>query len=493
MKWPRSIRKHAPETADPFTRDAVGRDLHDLADRLQPDDTFVRALEDTIRRAAAARARPPVHAGAFAQARRAWVRAGAPTRACATVATLLVLILGGVWAAPGARAGAGRLACLIPGLGIRDCDPVALVMATPATTTRDGMTATVTRLVSSGGQTRVRVEIVGIPAPPPADLPGGVKLTLLDDRGVAQGQVRGSSAQGILPAGTMGNGTFGYAVEGTFPALVGGTRAVTVRVTGAPPLGAWAIRVPVAPAGDATLATPGPGGAAVALHGVTLQVASVAADPGGLALRVTADADPATGVVQAIRRDLYPGYLELRDDRGRTYRERQPPYPDVPGNTVGPLTSDVLLPPLPADVRAGTLIIPFVKLREPGASTAVTIPIGSRTMGELIPLDLPVTVGAYTFRVTGATLVDDRGPKIILKVDLGDWRDGRKLVEPGWATIDGRRVGGATRWAGDVSQAIELSLYPPQPVGNEVVLSFQEPIVAVQGPWELDVPLPGGR
>jgi hypothetical protein len=492
MSWFRHGPSDTAVHDDAVAGDPVGRDLRALADGLEPDDAFARALEARLRRVAASRGTRR-RVGFVARARCAWVGIGTPVRALATLATILTLLVGGAWAVPGARAGVGWLACLIPGLGIRDCDPAALVMAAPATTTRDGMTATVTRLISSGGQTRVRVEIVGIPAPPPAELPGGVKLALLDDQGVAQGQVRGSSAQGILPTGTMGNETFGYAIEGTFPALMGGTRAVTVRIAGPVPLGTWAIRVPVAPAGEAALAIPGPGGAAVALHGITLHVASVAADPGGLALRVIADADPATGVVQAIRRDLYPGYLELRDDRGRTYRERQPPYPDAPGNTAGPLTSDVLLPPLPADARAGTLLVPFVKLREPGTSTAVTIPIGSRPMGELITLDLPVTVGAHTFRVTGATLVDDRGPKIILKVDLGDWRGGRKLVEPGWATIDGRRAGGATRWGGDVSQAIELSIYPTQPVGNEVMLSFQEPVVAVVGPWELDVPLPGSR
>lgn len=466
--------------------------LHMLAEQLDPGERFVQGLEQTLRRQASRRAETPARPRVLARVHLAWARANAPSRYLTALATILVFVIGGLWASPEARAGAGQLACLIPGLGIRNCSPASLIMAAPVTAIRDGSTLTITRLLSADGETQVRAEISALPTPPPATLGGSARLTLVGADGRTNAPLRGTS-QGFMVSGPEPTTTFGYSVEGVFPALTPGTRAVVVRVEGPAPLGSWQVSVPVVVLGEAALAQPGPGGLPLALHGITLQVTSVAADRSGLALRVTADADPTLGVVQEIRRSDYPGYLELRDERGRTYRERQPPPRASWRNAAGPLTGDVLLPPLADDARSGTLIVPFVKLRESGGTATLRVPIASRPAGELIPLDIPLAVNGYAFRVIGATLVDDRGPKILLKVDLGEWREGRKLIEPGWAEIDGQRVGEASRWGGDVNQAFEITVRPPTPVGDEVVITFHEPIVAVQGPWEIDVPLPKQR
>ena len=492
MKPQRTTHEEEVAADAALVTNPMSHKLHTLAEQLEPDELFVQKLEQSLRRQVSHRAEIPARLGLVARLRLTWTRINAPARYLTAIATVLVFALGGLWASPEARAGAGQLACLIPGLGIRDCSPASLVMATPTTVSREGITLTVTRFLSADGETQIRAEFSSLPAPPPATLGGGVRLSLVGADGRVNAPPRGTS-QGLMVGGSEQAATFGYSIEGTFPALAPGTRTVVVRVEGPAPVGSWQVQVPVVALNEAALALPGPGGQPLTLHGITLQVTSVAVDRSGVALRVTADANPALGVVQEIRRSDYPGYLELRDEHGQTYRERQPPPRASWRNAAGPLTSDILLPPLSDDARSGTLIVPFVKLREPGGAATLRVPIASRPAGELIPLDIPLIVNGYAFRVIGATLVDDRGPKVLLKVDLGEWHEGRKLIEPGWAEIDGQRVGDANRWGGDVSQAFEITIRPPTPVGDEVVITFHEPIVAVQGPWAVDVPLPGKR
>ncbi len=480
----------------------VARDLRDLAATLDPEAAFVRDLERRLRAQAAARPRtgavPAADTANSATGRRGIARTRSLALRCAALVALALLVLGGgLWASPGARASAGRLACLLPGLGIGGCAPTTLVAARPVALARDGVTLTVTRLVADEGGTRVRVEIVGLPMPPAADLVGGVRLTLTDDAGRTLARARGSFGQGIIPLAAPPVAlptTFDYEVEATFAALDPNTRAVDIAVAGAAPLGTWAVRVPLVPVGEAALAPAREGAAGVTLHGITVRAARVAADPLGLGVQLTARADPAVGVVRGVRPDGARGGLVLRDDQGRQYPERQPGLDGHPADASGTLTDGALFPPPAADARAATLTVPFVIVQEAGGAATLAVPVAGHRAGDRLPVVGDVAIGPYHLRVTDVTLAqDNKGNwRLWFTLDLGDWSpDGRKLVGPGFASVDGGApVGCGATMQGDVSQEIRRCVELPDGADHDVAVTFRQPVVAVRGPWDLDVPLP---
>jgi len=97
----------------------VARDLRDLAATLDPEAAFIRDLEGRLRVQADARPRtgavPAAGTAKPAAGRRGIARTQSLALRCAALAALALLVLGGgLWASPGARASAGRLACLLP-------------------------------------------------------------------------------------------------------------------------------------------------------------------------------------------------------------------------------------------------------------------------------------------------------------------------------------------------------------------------------------------
>ena len=482
----------AHDSSDEAGTAPVARDLRDLAATLDPEAAFVRELEGGLRARAEARPRP-------APGRRLRARTKGVALRCAALAALALLVLGGgLWASPGARASAGRLACLLPGLGIGGCAPSTLVAARPVALARDGATLTVTRLVADEGGTRVRVEIRGLPAPPPADLVGAVRLTLADDAGRAPARARGAFGGGILPLAAPAVApptTFDYYLEATFAALDPGVRAVEVAVDGPLPIGTWRVRVPVVPAGEAALAPAREGPAGVTLHGITVRAASIAADPAGLGVQLNARADPAVGTVRGVRPDASRGALTLRDDHGRQDPERQPDLGQLPPDADGTLTAGALFPPPAADARAATLVVPFVVVQEAGGSATLAIPVAGHRAGERLPFAGDVAIGPYIMRVTDVTLAQDNKSnwRLWFTMAPGDWSsDGRKLVGPGFAAVDGGApTGCGTTMSGDVAQEIRRCVELPAGIEHDVMITFSQPVVAVRGPWELDVPLPG--
>jgi hypothetical protein len=497
----------APTPDDDAPRDAatapVARDLRDLAATLDPAAAFVRDLEGRLRAQADARPRPgderPSRAAQALSGPRGRARTRAVALRCAVLAALALLVLGGgLWASPGARASAGRLACLLPGLGIGGCAPTTIVAAHPVAVARDGVTLTVTRLVSDEGGTRVRVEISGLPMPPSADLVGGVRLGLTDDAGRAPTRARGSFGQGIVSLGAPPvalTTTFDYALEATFAALEPGTRAVDIAVDGGAPIGTWRVRVPVVPADEAALAPAREGAVGVTLHGITVRAASVAVDPLGLGVQLTARADPAVGVVRGVRPDASRGALVLQDDRGRQSPERQPDLGQRPPDASGVLTAGALFPPLAADAHAATLIVPLVLVQETGGAATLAIPVAGHRAGDRLPVDGVVLIGPYPMRVTDVTLAqDNKGNwRLWFTLDLGDWSPaGRKLVGPGVASVDGGApVGCGATLGGDVAQETRRCVELPGGPDRDVTVTFSQPVVAVRGPWALEVPLPG--
>lgn len=414
----------------------------------------------------------------------------------ASVASVIILIAATtLWVSPGARASVAQLACLVPGLGIRDCAAASLVAAEPVSITRDGATFTVLALLSSGGQTIVRVEVTGLPAPP-TDAPspvGQLTLTLRDTDGQSYQRVR-YGGQGIIPRAAP-DGTLGVSAESVFAALNPDTRAVEVELTAPTAVGDWRVRVPVAPVADAALPTAQEGGAGVTLHGVTVRVTSVAADRRGLAVQLLAQAASADRLV---RGDLggmrYGRRLTLRDDQGRSWVEL-PPAHRLELALSGSVTDEALFAPLPAGVTGATLTIPFVTVEEVGEAAALRVPLAGRQVGDQFAASDDFILGGFRVRVTNITLAEDNKGNRRLWFDLtgGEWADGRKFVAPGGVGLDGVDRGCGASYRGDVSQITRLCVSLPPGYGDEVTVTLRNPIVAISGPWEIAVPIPAKR
>ena len=125
--------------------------LHNLCIRLaqtkpQADDAFRQTLEARVVAAATRRTVMPHPSAKTRQARRE-IRARS---ARAAAVALVILGLGvGLWAASPARARLQRVACYVPGLGIRSCNEPGLIAPQPVSISRDGITLAVTHVISS--------------------------------------------------------------------------------------------------------------------------------------------------------------------------------------------------------------------------------------------------------------------------------------------------------------------------------------------------------
>lgn len=424
-----------------------------------------------------------------------WNRSRLPLFRLASAALIVLLILGTtLWLSPGARARAGQLACLVPGLGIRDCNAANLVAAAPVSVTRGGVTATILALLSADGQTIVRVEVTGLPVPASTDpSPAGpLTLSLRDDAGRSYPGVRGYTQGGIIPSGDRT--ALGVSAERAFAALDPAVRLVEVTLNGPPTVGNWQIQVPVVPVQEAALPTAQGGGAGVTLHDITVRVTSVAADRRGLGVQLLAQTARADWRVRgALGGDLYTRRLILHDEQGRTWTELQPAMERQQQDDSDVVTDQALFPPLPSGSARATLTVPFVKVEQTSPAATLRVPLAGRQIGEQFPTPGDIELGGFHIRVTNITLAEDNkgNRRLWLDLDGGDWIEGQKVIEPGQvSTDDGQLAGCGASYRGDVSQIFRLCVSLPRDYGDMVTISFQNPIVAVRGPWDVEVPIP---
>lgn len=496
-------RSRGPETLDEVLARAeggrVGRLLRAAGEDITPAPRFARALEERLHRAATA---PP--AGSDGAAPRRWspLRAHAAFRAVGAALVALLLLGGGMWASPSARAQFGRVAWLVPGLGLRAADTPGLTAVAPVIAARDGLTLTVLALRSADGRTQVRLQIAGVPFTRPGEASpvGALRLTLRDAAGRDYPASGGAPAsQGIVPQGPATPGappaTLTLGVEQPFAPLDPAVRAVEVRVDAPPPVGTWVVRVPVAPDAAGGLAVAGPGGAGVTIGGITLRVAGVAADEHGLAVQVAAQPGGGARAVRALGEVGHPARrLTLRDERGRELVETPPTFSAPGADAAGILTDDMLFPPLAPGSRATTLTVPTVIVAETGETAPLRIPLAGARSGDVIPLDATLAVGPYPVHVTGAEIVDRAGTRtLLLHLELGGGPPGRRLLGFAGATLDGQTTSpNATEYArpGASVQADAIGVPLPVGIGDTATITLRDPLVAVDGPWQLPIPLP---
>lgn len=424
-----------------------------------------------------------------------WLKWRTPLIRLASAAAIVLLILGtALWLSPGARARAGQLACLVPGLGIRDCNAANLVVAAPVSLTRDGATVTVLALLSSEGRTIVRLEVTGLPVPDSTDpSPAGqLTLSLRDSAGKNYPGVSRYTQGSIIPSGDRT--ALGVSAERAFAALDPDVRMVEVTLNGPSTVGDWQIRVPVVPVQEAALPAAQDGGASAVLHGITVRVTSVAANQRELGVQLLAQTDRTDWHVRGdIGGDAYTRRLILHDDQGHTWTELQPPGNRQRQDGSSGVTGQALFPPLPAGITRATLTVPFVKVEQTGAQATLRVPLTGRQIGEQFPATGDIALDGFHIRVKNITLAEDNkgNPRLWLDLDGGDWSEGQKLIEPGRVSInndDSAWCGASYR--GDVSQIFRLCVSLPRDYTDMVTIDFQNPIVAIRGPWEVEVPIP---
>jgi len=382
-------------------------------------------------------------------------------------------------------------ACLVPELGIRICDRPGLIALQTASVSRGDMLLSVTTLFSGGGETVVHVEFTGLP---PAIDVSQIRVVLGDTTPGEYQTRRGSSSGG----GMSNNSTQTYRAEWVYEPLLPDVRTAEVRVQAPPPIGAWSLPIPVVPVADAHLPLAAPVASSATVRGITVSVTHAVTSGNQTAFALTAQGQPPAQIVRSLGDSFHLSrMLMLHDDRGQTYAElstQGSTWPDLDGI----FTDEALFPSLAPDTQSVTLDIPYVTVQEGGTAT-VQVPVagllppptGGRE-GDPHALDLPVTFGTDTFRITGVRIITEGGQaKLALDVDLGNWQNGRMLVSSGSPQVNAQATGyNATQHeARGVRQDTQLRVPLPTELGEAVTVTFTGPTVAVQGPWQLAVPV----
>ena len=417
----------------------------------------------------------------------------------ARIAAVILLVLGlgiGTWVTPPVQAKLTAVACVIPGLGIRACDSPGLIAPESVTAERGGTIVTVTTVLSAGGETTVRLTITGIPGIPNDRQ---TVIFLEDDRGRTYLLLRaahGSSSSVNAPTQT-------YSGEWTFAPLAPNVRTVHIRIDSPLPVGEWSVPVLVVPVAQAQLTSAQASTASMTVQGITVQVTHVAATADRTVFAIHAQAQTPTHIIHSLDDPIhFNRTLILRDDRGTVYRELSTQGKTWP-NQGGGYTDGAQFPVLLPGAHTVTLVIPYVEVAETGEAT-VKIPVaglqpptpGVADSGDRHALNIPVTIGAYRFRLTGVSIASMGGEQsLAFDVDLGDWQGSRKLVEPGTPHLTSTQPMGYSASDAEVNgfrQVTQVRIPLPPTLGDTVDVQFTQPVVAVQGPWQLTVPVSSG-
>ncbi|MGH2599538.1 MAG: hypothetical protein ACRDJ9_09135 [Dehalococcoidia bacterium] len=412
---------------------------------------------------------------------------------------LLTLTSTGLWTPAGTRA-QEEPACLVPGLGIRPCGEAGLIATGPVSISRGAATFTVQSLISAGGETVVRIEIAGLPAAPRL-LEGSAaltRLTLSDRRGTEYaGNHRNASSTpiGFDPDGMpLPGATQAFHVEGSFAPLNAPVREVEIILQGPEPVGAWTVRVPVIPIAEAGLTQARSGDSSATIDEITVRVAAVASDESRTVVQLVARARPPWRTIENIagfldRFAMLPR-LELVDDQGRTYPQEFNP-PRTFAAMAETWTEDLLFPPLAADAQSATLAIPFVTAVRDTPDASLFISLAGLKVDEQRALNETVILGAYSFRVTRVSIIAEQsGLELAIGLDLGDWRNGQKLVSTR-LQLEGAPPArfSAITSPDRTRQWTEVRLPLAQGIGDDLTLIFRGISVAVEGPWHLEIPV----
>lgn len=432
---------------------------------------------------------PDVESGPFRRRTSRW-------RRVALAAVVLCIAGLGLLAVIPASARLQQVMCLIPGLGIRVCGEPGLAAAKPVSVSENGAQLTVVALLSSGGQTLLRIDITGLSSAVRQLAPGRLRITIRDSTGKEYAPQDGW-ATWVRPEdpGTV-------SATAVFMALDPRVRIVYVRVDEPSPVGVWSVGVPVVPTDPSRFPLAQGDSQGSTVQGITVRIANVAVTPERTVVQLTAESRVAGhGVANLANHDPVVQPLILRDNQGRQYKEVSESQEALPRGQPG-FTEDVSFPPLAAAARSVSIMLPFVTEFEETPPTEIRIPVTGKAIGDQIPVKSGFMLGSYPFRVVGAGL-SSQPPGVpgalaaqvgatwlTLQMDYGDWNAGKKLVGPG--VVENIHAAESSPH-GDVGQFTYVSVPLPKGAEGEATITLQNARVAIRGPWHVEASLPAGR
>ncbi len=427
-------------------------------------------------------------------------------------ASLVILVLVGtaVGTSPNVQAQVRRLMCLVPGLGMRLCDPGALTSDRgQVVDSRDGLTLTVLQVFSDGQRTTVHVRFSGLVLPdgPDADQDQHVRdalplvqairdapVDLTDDHGrpvpprpsADQTHLSGFELMPVPPR-------LAATAAWSFAALDPGVRGVDMVYHGPPSVGTWVVHVPLGPAQAAQLPVASDVGPAVTDGGMTLQLTGVARDAAGqVIVEVSArgsNADEQIGAVGTQVLDQNTWGLVAWDAAGHQYpASRAEQFPvRYEGDTA---LQDLVVQGVPSDAQLTALEVPSVSVSRATQLASISVPLAGYQVGEQIRLDETFHLGTFPVHVTGASLIAP--DRLGVDVDLGGFQEGRELETIQSFQINGASVpplahGERTTDATGQHRSFEFMVPTGEP---QVTLSFQGAAIRVAGPWRVPWPSP---
>jgi hypothetical protein len=209
-----------------------------------------------------------------------------------------------------------------------------------------------------------------------------------------------------------------------------------------------------------------------------------------------------------------PHALVLRDDQGREYRER--PFPARAWEEQEEVfVRNLLFPPLAPDTRSARLVLERAVVAERTGPVTATVPLPTRPDAGGLPLDTKLALGSHGVRISGVQLLDGPNRRLALRLEPSGSEAGAKLVgiervhvagrpelrflqvpEPPavadiisyWSVEGSEPAPLGPLFAGPrvPGQVLLVSGPLPADVAGSVTLSFQDALVAIDGPWALE-------
>lgn len=389
-----------------------------------------------------------------------------------------------------------RALFFIPGVGISAVEEGHLVAAGPVVVRDGGVIFTVEALLSDGQSTRVEFSVAGLPGGKRGmdsrEGPSPRRPTLRDETGREYGITSAHHGVGGSPEENRITGGIYFAP------LPGNLRSVELVVPAdylvpeAMLPGAasreWVARIPLVPPTQSGLPRATPQTATAASRGVTLRVvaSTLGREHTVLLLEGQAEGAARPQAVGKMGRDPADAAI-LRDDRGRVYRLI--PQQSIVTFGDAPFSQDLYFPPLAAGARELTLEVAALRVREEG-SASFTVPLAGRQPDDSFALDRTVQLGSHQVRLETARVVERYGKWwLFIEVDLGPTVEGRTLAA---FTLEGARSWGQSFGKDEGAQLSEFSV-EIDPGATEVEIRLGFPVVNVEGPWKMSLPVGGSQ
>ena len=225
-------------------------------------------------------------------------------------------------------------------------------------------------------------------------------------------------------------------------------------------------------------------GITIAVRGLALSDQFSALD---LSMSVPGDAECAgIGGLEGMRQG--PSALQLRDQTGRTYVEREQPFGVHVASSV---TGDgAYFEPIAAAAEELELVVPFAYVRHRQMRVDIELPVASPA--KVMFGDFPITV----LRTAPVPEKPDapprhREPALGFDLDLGSWQGDRRVLVPTYVVVDDRTTGYryTKMFRMSAPEPVDRLEVPMENAQDARKLTLSGPTVQVRGPWRIRFPI----